>query len=356
MLPILHNNFNNLRDKVEKRIEKEIWVLKNTNHIFYVKYMGNKPIHIDFTFIKYAFFGMTFAIVALFSLAIYSFNNNDYENDYTDLKERQKHLMEFEDTKVVSNVDDKKMTYRNKVNRLLNVFYDEHNIIHPSHIDLKNKENLESLKILHEQIAIYFIEEVLEKQNKYINNRNVREFLTVDKINAALMEKIKYNIPPSIILAQAAQESSWGSSKLSLEANNYFGIKYKDGDVGEYYLISTDEIITDKTYQKIKKSKKFEGKEFIYIKREGNNHRISLVNEKFKKYPTWWHSFRDHSIFLIHNDRYAKLFQRGGGNFRKWTETFRPAKYGGVPYATDTEYGKKMENIIISYKLYLLDF
>jgi len=42
---------------------------------------------------------------------------------------------------------------------------------------------------------------------------------------AALQSSQQSGMPPMVTLAQAALESNWGQSKLSKEANNYFGIK-----------------------------------------------------------------------------------------------------------------------------------
>ena len=41
----------------------------------------------------------------------------------------------------------------------------------------------------------------------------------------AMEQQIKYGIPSSVILAQMAVESTWGSSDLARNDNNFFGIK-----------------------------------------------------------------------------------------------------------------------------------
>ena len=41
----------------------------------------------------------------------------------------------------------------------------------------------------------------------------------------AMEQQVKYGIPSSVILAQMAIESSWGTSALALHDNNFFGIK-----------------------------------------------------------------------------------------------------------------------------------
>lgn len=60
----------------------------------------------------------------------------------------------------------------------------------------------------------------------------------------------KYDLYPSVMLAQAALESQYGKSQLSFDYNNYFGIKAHDGHQSvrlkttEYYN-NTPETITD---------------------------------------------------------------------------------------------------------------
>ena len=46
---------------------------------------------------------------------------------------------------------------------------------------------------------------------------------------AALQSSEKSGMPPMVTIAQAALESNWGQSKLSEQANNYFGIKTHAG-------------------------------------------------------------------------------------------------------------------------------
>lgn len=47
---------------------------------------------------------------------------------------------------------------------------------------------------------------------------------------AAQASQEKYGVPASITLAQAILESAWGLSKLAQTANNYFGIKARQGE------------------------------------------------------------------------------------------------------------------------------
>ncbi|HEX9198336.1 MAG TPA: glucosaminidase domain-containing protein, partial [Acidobacteriaceae bacterium] len=42
---------------------------------------------------------------------------------------------------------------------------------------------------------------------------------------AASQSSVRSGMPLMVTVAQAALESNWGQSKLSMQANNYFGIK-----------------------------------------------------------------------------------------------------------------------------------
>jgi len=51
----------------------------------------------------------------------------------------------------------------------------------------------------------------------------VTEKMTVEQQITTLLNKVD-RIPPALILAQAANESAWGTSRFARQANNYFGI------------------------------------------------------------------------------------------------------------------------------------
>ena len=83
----------------------------------------------------------------------------------------------------------------------------------------------------------------------------------------------------SITAAQALIESGSGNSALTKKANNLFGIK------GEY-----------------------QGQYIYMLTREWSAARgYYTVNAKWRKYPSWDHSIRDHSDFLLRNSRYRNL-------------------------------------------------
>ena len=62
----------------------------------------------------------------------------------------------------------------------------------------------------------------LAKKYRVTIDSTADDVLTQD-VRAKLLVKID-SIPPSLILAQSANESAWGTSRFATQANNYFGI------------------------------------------------------------------------------------------------------------------------------------
>ncbi len=164
------------------------------------------------------------------------------------------------------------------------------------------------------------------------------------KIETALMEQIKYNVPVSIKLAQSALETAYGSRVIH---NNYFGIKDKNKEgnkiiTTEYFTaeeasMNQDIILTQKPF--IKK-----GTVLYQCK----------VQDYFTQYESAWESFRGHSEFLANNERYAPLFTKGK-NYEDWADRIGSERTGGVGYATSPLYGELLKKIIKRYQLHLLD-
>jgi flagellar protein FlgJ len=86
----------------------------------------------------------------------------------------------------------------------------------------------------------------------------------------------------SITIAQAAVESSWGGSTLTVQANNLFGIKVSPQWIGPSYQIETGEY---------------------------ENGQEVMVSASFRKYANWQDSINDHAAFLLTNERYGPCFQ-----------------------------------------------
>lgn len=130
----------------------------------------------------------------------------------------------------------------------------------------------------------------------------------------AQQEMSLYDIPSSITLAQGILESGSGKGRLSVKANNHFGIKCHGWSGGKIY------------------------------------HDDDKAQECFRKYKDAKYSFRDHSLFLKDRKRYAKLFRLKKGDYKGWARELRAAGY-----ATDKKYPQKLISIIERYELYKFD-
>jgi flagellum-specific peptidoglycan hydrolase FlgJ len=127
-------------------------------------------------------------------------------------------------------------------------------------------------------------------------------------------EMRKYGIPASITLAQGILESGSGKGRLSVEANNHFGIKCHDWTGAKIY------------------------------------HDDDAKQECFRKYNNIKYSYRDHSLFLTSRKRYMDLFRLGKDDYKGWAKGLKKAGY-----ATDRKYPQKLIALIERHELYKLD-
>ena len=123
-----------------------------------------------------------------------------------------------------------------------------------------------------------------------------------------------YGIPASITIAQGILESSSGKGRLSVEANNHFGIKCHDWTGDRIY------------------------------------HDDDASQECFRKYVDAKYSYRDHSLFLTGRSRYANLFKLKKNDYKGWAKELKAAGY-----ATDRKYPDKLISLIERYDLHKLD-
>lgn len=133
--------------------------------------------------------------------------------------------------------------------------------------------------------------------------------------DVAVEQMAKYHIPASITLAQGALESGAGRSELAVKANNHFGIKCNNGWQGRTSYHDDDE-----------------------------------RGECFRAYDNVYHSFVDHSLFLVNSPRYKSLFALKKTDYKGWA---RGLKRCG--YATNPAYANKLIDIIEVYQLYRYD-
>ncbi|MDR2359297.1 MAG: glucosaminidase domain-containing protein [Prevotellaceae bacterium] len=140
------------------------------------------------------------------------------------------------------------------------------------------------------------------------------EYIALYK-DLAIQQMKESGIPASIILAQGCLESGNGNSRLSVEANNHFGIKCHQSWAGERIYHDDDE-----------------------------------QQECFRKYPSPEGSFRDHSDFLRYRDRYKFLFDLKPTDYKAWAHGLKKAGY-----ATNPQYAERLIKIIEENQLYVYD-
>ncbi len=217
---------------------------------------------------------------------------------------------------------------------------------------IKNKVNRldqlddPSLVALNKKIGELFTESVLKNVGA---EPHVYAFFSNNddlfKIETALMEQIKFHVPASIKLGQAALETAYGRRVLN---NNYFGIKDKTE--------KTKPVITTEYYnaQELRHNKhKVLSQEKVV--KDGQVLYRCKVKDSFTAFSSPWESFRAHSVFLNTNERYSPLFTKGK-DYKAWADKIGSTKYGGVGYATSPIYGQLLKKIIDRYGLDLLDY
>ena len=152
-----------------------------------------------------------------------------------------------------------------------------------------------------------------EKTTPKVYANNTERYIDTHK-STAQQEMSLYGIPASITLAQGILESGSGKGRLSVKANNHFGIKCHE----------------------------WTGKK-IY-------HDDDKKQECFRKYKDAKYSFRDHSLFLTERKRYSKLFKLKKEDYKGWAKGLKAAGY-----ATDRKYPQKLVSLIERYELYAYD-
>ncbi len=147
----------------------------------------------------------------------------------------------------------------------------------------------------------------------YAQNTDRRTYIKKYK-HLAVKEMQRTGIPASITLAQGLLESGNGKSTLARKAKNHFGIKCHDWK-GPFVRVDDDR-----------------------------------KNEKFRKYKSVEHSYRDHSDFLTTKSRYAFLFKLNPKDYKGWAKGLKKAGY-----ATASDYAKRLITIIEDENLHEFD-
>ncbi|AUC74156.1 glucosaminidase domain-containing protein [Olleya sp. Bg11-27] len=173
-------------------------------------------------------------------------------------------------------------------------------------VDRKKKEK-------EKEKPVGVVEEDVRKETPEVYANKTEEYIAVFS-DIAKDEMIKYRVPASITLAQGILESGSGQGRLSVEANNHFGIKCHNWEGAKIY------------------------------------HDDDASQECFRKYKNAKYSFRDHSLFLAERKRYSKLFDLEKDDYQGWAKGLRAAGY-----ATDRKYPNKLISLIERYQLYRFD-
>ena len=131
------------------------------------------------------------------------------------------------------------------------------------------------------------------------------------------------DIYTSVMIAQAALESGWGSSTLSQAPNhNLFGVK------GSY----NGESVNMKTLE------------------DSGGQNYYSINADFRKYPSYQESLEDYADKIVNGISGAPLFYSGA--WKSKTNSYKDATaYLTGRYATDTTYGTKLNQIIEQHGL-----
>jgi flagellum-specific peptidoglycan hydrolase FlgJ len=143
-----------------------------------------------------------------------------------------------------------------------------------------------------------------------------QKFINLIK-DGAIQAYKKYNILPSLIMAQAILESSWGEKA---PGNMLFGIKWTKGCGYDSQILWTSEFIDGK---------------------------IKKVKAKFRKYKNFTESIDDHAQLLLLS-RYKPVRQA-----KDYKDACNKVQQCG--YATDPKYAKKLISIIEASNLQQYD-
>lgn len=149
----------------------------------------------------------------------------------------------------------------------------------------------------------------------FSNNARCQQFIQ-NVAPGAINGWNKYQVLPSVTVAQAILESGWGQAA---PGNNLFGIK------GSY-----------------------NGQSIRLQTREVYNGRSVYIYDNFRAYPSLSESVEDHGRFLAVNSRYNNLL--GDTNYISVTN-----KLHLDGYATDPSYAYSLQNLIRTYNLTQLD-
>jgi flagellum-specific peptidoglycan hydrolase FlgJ len=136
---------------------------------------------------------------------------------------------------------------------------------------------------------------------------------------AALLASRTSGLPPGITVAQAALESAWGGSRLSRDANNYFGIKAHG--LHPWIELPTTEI---------------------------HNGAAVRTRARFARYGSMHECFADRDLLILKNSRYQDA-RKGADRPEEFLRSL------AASWATDPHYADKVLRVYHTNRLSVLD-
>lgn len=137
---------------------------------------------------------------------------------------------------------------------------------------------------------------------------------------AAMRSGKAYGVLPSVTIAQAALESDWGNSQLSIQYHNLFGVKSDDPNNSG-----------------VMQTKEFSNGQWIN------------VSSRFKIYPNASASIQDHDHLLSTGTTWNPQQYQHVLNSSNYVDAAKALQEDG--YATDPTYAKKIIDIVQKYDL-----
>lgn len=148
---------------------------------------------------------------------------------------------------------------------------------------------------------------------------NVSNFISQYR-SIATEISLKQGIPVSIVLGQAMLESNCGKSDLSVNAKNFFGVKWRKGMPYERVSKHDDDYVNGK-----------------------------LVESYFVKYNSPEESFQ-HYAYVLSRSTYQALYQYERTDYRNWAHGLQKAGY-----ATNPQYAMELIKVIENNNLQRFD-
>ena len=156
----------------------------------------------------------------------------------------------------------------------------------------------------------------------------------------AIEEMSRTGINASVTMAQAALESSWGKSGLSLKYSNYYGMTSGCINNATYPPSSYKGIVLhkDEQFNNCSGNAYWDGTVVAMCNKGGGD------CQWYRVYDSFANSTRDHSRLLVQSSHYS-----GCNSYKNSKDQIQCIKNGG--YATDPNYVSKVMNMINDYNL-----